>query len=66
MPYCLHIIIVVKPIYQEFFNTIMVGLLLYGASKVEVPGLPYRNADPELRTLLLLCENAFINWHMQN
>ena len=35
MPYCLHIIIVVKPIYQEFFNTIMVGLLLYGANKVE-------------------------------
>ena len=46
MPYCLHIIIVVNPIYQEFFNTVMVVLLLYGASKVEVPGLPYRNADP--------------------
>ena len=46
MPYCLHIIIVVKPIYQEFFNTIMVGLLLYGASKVEVPGLPYRISRP--------------------
>ena len=46
MPYRLHIIIVVNPIYQEFFNTVMVVLLLYGASKVEVPGLPYRISRP--------------------
>ena len=31
----LHVIIVVEPIYQEIFNTVMVGLLLYAAKNVE-------------------------------